>query len=381
MLQNLLNSSWGQQTSQAITDAQLWIKEHIPAEMDSEKLNSLLSLNLQENDGSNSETEKYLPHFLEYLAKYGKDYANEKEFSMRFANFIESFKMVEEHNEKRDGGITLGLNRMSDMTKEEKKRVMSGVITTPKPNTESETPVVGSLPTYYERLSFSGTLPASMDWAPHLPPVRQQGACGSCWAFTTTGILEGLMAIKHGYTTHLSPQQLLDCASNTQYGNNGCTGGSVGGGLRYFGDFSAVSDQDYPYKTAVQASCTPDVANKGLAKVSSINRLYPHDPDQLRIALTQGPISLYVDAQSNPKFEKYRGGIIDHTDCSTSVDHGVTAVGYGYDAQEGKHYIKFKNSWGTDWGENGYGRLHLTTMYDQLGVCGSLTETYFARIQ
>ena len=114
-------------------------------------------------------------------------------------------------------------------------------------------------------------------------------------------------------------------------------------------------------------------------KPADVRQIEPHDPDQLKAALTMGPVAVGVDADSQA-FRNYGGGIINSYSCQTKVGHAVLAVGYGYNPFT-KDYVIIKNSWGTTWGEEGFGRIALDQFFDMKGYCGVLTEGYFATVK
>ena len=200
----------------------------------------------------------------------------------------------------------------------------------------------------------------SIDWVKRgaVTPVKNQERCGSCWAFSSTGALEGAHFIAHKELLSLSEQQLVDCSK----ANNGCNGGLMDYAFTYAEDQLLEVEQDYPYR-AVDDECNYDVA-KGKVKASGVRDVAPNDPQQLKAALNLGPVSVAIQADSKI-FQNYVDGVINTDECGTTIDHGVLAVGYGKEgAQE---YVLVKNSWGPQWGANGYVKIALT---DGKGICG-----------
>ncbi|GBL76476.1 Cathepsin L [Araneus ventricosus] len=195
-------------------------------------------------------------------------------------------------------------------------------------------------------------VPDSVDWRNEsaVTPVKNQGSCGSCYAFSATGALEGQHKLKRGKLVSLSEQNIIDCSM--RQGNDGCGGGSMDSAFQYVMVNGGLdSEKSYPYKGKV-GRCSYK------RKYSATNCLgysdiIPRDEDTLKIAVAiVGPISVGIDA-SHDSFQLYKGGIYDEPLCSsTNLDHGVLAVGYG--TQDGQDYWLVKNSWGSTWGEDGY---------------------------
>ncbi|CAH1173504.1 unnamed protein product [Phaedon cochleariae] len=194
--------------------------------------------------------------------------------------------------------------------------------------------------------------PDSVDWIAKgaVLGVKNQGACGSCWAFSATGALEGQNAIKNKKLIGLSEQQLLDCSSS--YGNGDCRrGGVMSFAFNYVKDHGIESEKDYPYK-ARKSQCRA-VGSKSVLKIKGYKRVAKTENDLINAVATIGPISVSLDATY---FHLYGGGIFDHKSCSTTApNHGVLVVGYG--SQGDKDFWLIKNSWGGSWGEKGYIRM------------------------
>jgi C1A family cysteine protease len=282
---------------------------------------------------SNSEYE-YL--FTSWVNEYEKSYET-AEFFNRFNVFKANLDTIREHNAKNESW-TMGMNEFGDMTWEEFRasyvggtKVREGqYIKSKNSATTKATP----------------NIPSSLDWRTKgaVTPVKNQGQCGSCWAFSTTGSVEGAHAIATGTLVSLSEQQLMDCSSS--YGNQGCNGGLMDDAFEYIIAHGICSEASYPYKGVVGKcqSCT---------SVASI-KSYTNDPQgnesNLSNMIQTGPISIAIEADQSA-FQFYSGGVFSAA-CGHNLDHGVLIVGYG--TLSSKPYWIVKNSWGGSWGMQGY---------------------------
>lgn len=210
------------------------------------------------------------------------------------------------------------------------------------------------------KLSTVG-IPASVNWvtAGAVTPVKNQGSCGSCWAFSTVAAVEGAHQIATGDLVSLSEQQLVDCSTE----NAGCNGGLMELAFEYVIGAGLEREGDYSY-SGLDGTCGYD-ASKVAANISSYVVVTPQSPDQLRAAIAHGPVSVAIQA-NKLVFQLYTSGVITSDKCGANLDHGVTAVGYGTDAVSGDYFL-VKNSWGNTWGEAGYVRIGAV---DGDGICG-----------
>ncbi|GMH27372.1 hypothetical protein Nepgr_029215 [Nepenthes gracilis] len=291
--------------------------------------------------------------FESWMERHGKSYQSTEEKLHRFEVFRDNLEHIDETN-KKVKNYWLGLNEFADITHEEYKKKYLGLNAgMPKSGKASEF-------TYRDVVN----LPKSVDWRKKgaVTPVKNQGSCGSCWAFSTVAAVEGINQLVTGNLTSLSEQELIDC--DTTY-NNGCNGGLMdyayafivsNGGLR--------KEEDYPYLME-ESTCedTKDLAE--LVTIDGYHDIPENDEQSLLKALANQPVSVAIEA-SGRDFQFYSGGVFDGH-CGTEVDHGVAAVGYG--STKGMDYIMVKNSWGPKWGEKGYIRMKRNTGKPE-GLCG-----------
>jgi cathepsin L len=277
-------------------------------------------------------------NFVNWMRTHNKVYSNE-EFHQRWQIWRNNFKFVEEFN-KKGLSFTVGMNKFADLTVDEFNTHFKGL-----------KKVSITVPENPEAMS-TATLPASVDWRTRgvVTGIKNQGQCGSCWAFSTTGSLEGAHALNTGQLVSLSEQNLVDCSQAE--GNNGCDGGLMDDGFQYVINNKGIdTEASYPY-TAEDGTCQYNPANCGSLLVAFQDVQSGSESALQTASATIGPVSVAIDA-SHSSFQMYSSGVYYEPDCSaTQLDHGVLVVGYGTSA--GSDYWIVKNSWGTDWGMNGY---------------------------
>lgn len=278
---------------------------------------------------------------------HSKIYESNTEELHRFKIWKSNVDLIQSHNTDADKGLKtfwLKMNQFGDLTVQEFASIYNGY------NSEMNH---GLKPIGVFEFNSNVQVPDSVDWRTqgYVTPVKDQGQCGSCWAFSTTGSLEGQHFKASGTLVSLSEQNLVDCSS--KYGNQGCNGGLMDQAFAYIKDNKGIDTEDsYPY-TAQDGSCVFNAANVG-ATDSGFTDVKSKDEDALKQAVgTVGPVSVAIDA-SHASFQLYSHGIYHEPLCSeTRLDHGVLAVGYGSDGTN-KDYWIVKNSWNTSWGDQGY---------------------------
>lgn len=296
----------------------------------------------------------------EFKARYNKSYEDKSEDNYRFKIFLETKHKIAKHNQRQANGLhsfTLGMNKYADMTHQEFVRTMNGyrphLRRAHNPADEHED-VVKERKSLLEQ-PMPVDLPKAVDWRQrgYVSPVKDQGHCGSCWAFSSTGALEGQHFRKTGDLISLSEQNLVDCSK--KYGNMGCDGGLMANAFKYIRDNHGVdTENSYPYE-AHDDKCrfknkTVGADDKGFIEIPA------GDEKKLVQAIaSKGPISVAIDA-SQESFRLYDGGVYDEPNCGNqeeNLDHGVLVVGYGRDPIHGEYYL-VKNSWSESWGQAGY---------------------------
>uniref|UniRef100_A0A667XI81 Cathepsin S, ortholog 1 n=1 Tax=Myripristis murdjan TaxID=586833 RepID=A0A667XI81_9TELE len=284
----------------------------------------------------------------EWKVKYQKVYNNQSESLYRREVWEKNLQLVLRHNQEASAGrhtFTMGLNHLADMTAEEVNEKLNGF--------KMEDP--NHFRNWTSKQVSDASIPSSVDWRQKgmVSPVQNQGFCGSCWAFSAVGALEGQMKKKTGSLVPLSPQNLVDCSTND--GNHGCRGGYISKAFTYIIRNGGIdSAHFYPYEYR-QGKCR--YSSKGKAGYCSGFKVLPRgDEKTLQQAVgTVGPVAAAINAML-PSFHHYRGGLYNAPGCNPRlINHAVLIVGYGTD--RGEDFWLVKNSWGTAWGEAGYLRL------------------------
>merc|ERR1712151_214297 len=254
----------------------------------------------------------------------------------------------------------LGVNEFSDMPADEFSAKMFGF----KP---VDAPAVLTVHEYRGE-----ALASSVDWRTSgaVTPVKNQGQCGSCWSFSTTGALEGAWKISQGQLVSLSEEEFVQCDT----GSNGCGGGSMQQAFSWAKTQNLCTEDSYPYTSGGgtggschKSGCSVGIPQGGVVGYKSVDQ----SEQALMSALNRQPVSIAVEADRSV-FQSYSSGIMSGM-CGTSLDHGILAVGYG--SEDGTHYWLVKNSWGTSWGMQGFAKL--LRGKNSAGECGILMQASY----
>jgi C1A family cysteine protease len=275
--------------------------------------------------------------YAKYVAQYNKSYLTQEEFAFRQAIFAKNHFLIAEHN--MGNSHSLAHNKFSDWTEAE-LATLTGYLPDLYPSH-----VEATLPTNY-------TGPASIDWRSSLASMKvtkDQGQCGSCWAFSTVGSIEARSEIaKKGYVS-LSEQQLVDCVVYSF----GCQGGNFFAAFDYSRETGNTGETDYKY-TASNGTCKDTQHPIRNHHTSDFIAVPQNSPAALKAEIVNGPVSVAIEADQ-PVFQFYNGGVIKPADCGKQLDHAVLAIGYGTEA--GQDYFLIRNSWGPNWGDHGTVKL------------------------
>jgi len=309
------------------------------------------------------EQTEMLDLFNQWKGVYEKTYATDAEEQVRFSRFVDNYNFVQQWNADPTHESTVGLNLFADLNTAEFK-ALRGCLNMPQANTAvvEETPETHH--TWARKLQ---NLPASVDWRTKgaVTPIKNQGQCGSCWSFSTTGSLEGLNFITNGKLLSFSEQQLVDCSG--AYGNQGCDGGWPFWALEYTQKEGIELESTYPYK-AVDTKCTYSASSVVFTNTGGYLNVTAQNEVALAEAVVGAPTSICIEADQ-PVFQLYTGGVITSNSCGTQLDHAVLAVGYDT-TSAGKDYWIVKNSWGASWGLSGYVWIGKSNSTNTAGVCG-----------
>jgi len=288
--------------------------------------------------------------FNDWKFYFRREYHSLEEEASRYITWMENLFKIASVN-SRDLTYKLRLNQFADLTMDEFRLKIHGKKGSCLPpegkrkRVQQSGKVAGGVPA-----AIPNALPASVDWeaAGDVTPVKNQGDCGSCWAFSATGAIECNYAIQHDQLNSLSEQQLVDCS--TSYGNYGCDGGWWYNAFDYVKNVGGLcSETEYPY-TGTDGVCKAKSCGTFYDPITGYNAVTSDDESALLAAAAVGCVSVGVEADQYA-FQYYSSGILTG-ECGTDIDHGVLVVGYG--ATGTQDYWKVKNSWGTDWGEEGY---------------------------
>lgn len=300
--------------------------------------------------------------FEHWLGKFGRVYVDEAEKGKRFEIFRKNVKYIESHNANSGKKYKLGINAFTDLTKEEFKAMRNGY----KPKSSKFPSSLSKSTSFkYGNLSLDA-LPVAVDWRKKgaVTPVKDQGQCGCCWAFSAVAAVEGINQITTKKLIPLSEQELVDCDVRGE--DKGCSGGLMDNAFNFIIKNKGIATESiYPY-AGVDGICNTKKSSNRVAKITGYENVPANSEMALLKAVANQPVSVAIDAGEDD-FQFYQAGVYTGR-CGTELDHGVTAVGYGTTPYGTKYWL-VKNSWGTSWGMGGYIMMQRGVRAPQ-GLCG-----------
>lgn len=303
----------------------------------------------------------YLMLFQHFKEDYGKSYASTVEEEQRFLIFKDNVNFAHETNAA-NYSFRLGVTEYADQTADEFGETHFGMRIPDKQ--------WGDLPNLGIHEYKGEPLADSVDWNAKgaVTPVKNQGQCGSCWSFSTTGSLEGAWEIATKKLVSISEQQFVDCDKV----DSGCSGGLMDSAFKYAEANALCTEESYPYK-GVGGTCQATSCTVGVPKgdVVGFKDVPADNKEAMMSAIAQQPVSIAIEADKRV-FQLYKTGVLQSL-CGSSLDHGVLAVGYG--TESGTDYWLVKNSWGPTWGAEGF--IKLLRGKGGAGECGLLKQASY----
>lgn len=279
---------------------------------------------------------KLYGQFINWRINHNKGLINNCVLKQKFRNWRYNKMLVDKHNNNTNS-FKLELNKYADELWHKRPHILYNKLLRKQKFKHPKK--------IFDDYSY---LPKAIDWRlkGYVTPVKNQGECGSCWTFSTTGAIEGLLVKSGKKLVSLSESQIIDC---DKWGN-GCSGGTMDIGFKYVKLNGLETEYDYPYIPS-NMKCEYN-EKKALYKIGGYIGVEGGELGLKKAVAENGPISVAIDA-SHHTFQLYSNGIYYDKDCSqTNLDHGVLVV--GYNTTNNNDYWIVKNSWGNDWGNNGY---------------------------
>jgi C1A family cysteine protease len=327
--------------------------------------------------------------FKGWVDFHQKMYDSHENKMERLNIWLNNDERIEAHNNQNPTpSFTLGHNEFSDMTEDEFAQYFRlGPYASVRQKEAAQAKIMDpdqQISTAERRRLWEEqaplTLPDYMNWvqAGAVTPMKNQGACGSCWAFSTTGALEGAKFLKTGELVALSEQHLIDCDKV----DLGCNGGLMDNAFKFdMSEAGLCSEEEYPYLAKQSRTCMTNCTKVEGSGVKTFIDVPPGDEKALLSAIAMQPISVAIQA-SQFVFQFYKNGVLTDDSCGSraSIDHGVLAVGYGTDVDTNEPYFLVKNSWGETWGDKGYVKLGRGGK-NEFGMCAILKMASFPVVE
>ncbi|KAL6562064.1 hypothetical protein OROGR_003071 [Orobanche gracilis] len=315
--------------------------------------------------------------FEKWMAHHGRFHNDAHEKAERFEIFKENLQKIEIFNAGPDREYKLGINGFADMTDEEfRGSVLTGHTNVKQRRISNPASHDRNTSRYANAIS---DFPESLDWREEgaVTPIKNQGDCGSCWAFSAVAAVEGISQINTGQLVSLSEQELLDCVGIRGIRTDHCHGGRKEKAFEFIHQNGGITTgSDYPY-TGVVGICDTGKASEVSVQISGYEAVPANDEAALLRAVAGQPVSVSVDASSF-EFKSYESGVFVGG-CGTQLNHDFTVVGYGR-SRDGIKYWLVKNSWGEGWGEEGYMRIE-RDVDDEEGLCGIAMEACYPTLE
>ena len=308
-----------------------------------------------------------IDRFHDWVQRFNYHFVNDEHFLEVYRKWKVNDNIIDSTNAQ-NLSYSLGHNQFSGMDTNDYRKYLS-------------LEHIGSATYKTTIIPQSFVYPKSVDWvsAGAVTPVKDQGQCGSCWSFSTTGALEGAYFIKYGTLVSFSEQQLVDCDNYKTGGrDHGCNGGLMDNAFAWINKNGGLClEQDYQYvsgTTKTEGTCKTSCHVNSNSRVISFVDVPSNSDDEMMMALSKQPVSVAIEADQ-PAFQLYKSGVFTGS-CGTNLDHGVLVVGYGTEGTN--DYYLVKNSWSQTWGLNGYIKLGKGSAYNKgAGQCGVLMEASY----
>ncbi|WOG89756.1 hypothetical protein DCAR_0208995 [Daucus carota subsp. sativus] len=313
-------------------------------------------------------SEGYIRNMHEqWISQHGRVYKDAAEKKMRFRIFKKNVQLIEAFNRGEDKGFKLAVNHFADITDDEFRKLHTGFNDSLKPSSSANSTPEG---TFFKYADIKD-VPSSIDWRDKgaVTPIKVQGQCASCYAFSAVAAVEGITQITQGDLISLSEQQIVDCDKD----DYGCNYGDMRNVFNYIIRNNGITTEySYPY-TGSQGPCQYNSTNNPAAKINGFQFVPRNSEADLLKAVANQPVSVGIHS-TDYQFKFYSGGILNF-DCGTELDHAVTIVGYGTNSDGIKYWI-VKNSWNPAWGDAGFAYL-IRDYKNPQGICGiAIYATY-----